>query len=81
MLCGPIVQVAEQYLEIEHDLVFLQMALPTEGFCVNGIACSLSLCELTLQGRNAGQVLSKTLPKRSLALQETVSGFFSPLAE
>ena len=57
------------------------MALPTERFCVNGVARSFSLRELTMQGRNAGQMLNKVLPKRSLALQETASGFLLLLAE
>jgi hypothetical protein len=57
------------------------MALSTERFCVNGIACSLSLHELTLQGGNARHVLNKALPKRSLALQKTARGLLSLLAE
>lgn len=46
MLSDPIVQVAQQHLEVKRKLVFLQMAFPAKGFGVNGIARSFALDEL-----------------------------------
>ena len=57
------------------------MTFPAEGFCVNGITRHFALGELALQVSYTRLVLDKTLPKRSLALQETTRRFFSLSAE
>jgi hypothetical protein len=48
MYPGPVVQVDQQQLEVEHDLVFLQQTFPAEGVSVDGIAGGLLLDQFGL---------------------------------
>ncbi len=48
MFGGPIMQVGQEQLEVEHNLVLLQMTLPAEGIRVDGITTGFSLGQLGL---------------------------------
>ena len=66
MLLDPVVQVAQKNLQVQHDLVFFQMAFPAQGLCVNRISCSRAFSELSSQGTGFDLMLMETEQNASL---------------
>ena len=71
MLLDPVVQVAQKNLQVQHDLVFLQMAFPAQGLRVNRISCSRAFSELSSQRTRFDLMLVETEQEASLPLLKT----------
>ena len=68
MLLDPIMQVTQENLQIQHDLIFLQVTLPTQCLGVNRVSCSNAFSELSAQLTGESSVPMKTQEKVSLPL-------------
>ena len=68
MLLDPIMQVTQENLQVQHDLVFLQVTLPTQRLGVNRVSCNNAFSELSSQLTGVGSVPVETQERVSLPL-------------
>ena len=68
VLLDPIMQVAQENLQVQHDLVFLQVTFPAQRLGVNRVSCSNAFSELSSQLTGLGSVPVETREKVSLPL-------------
>jgi hypothetical protein len=66
------VQVGKQKLQVEHDLVFLYVAFPTQSFSVNGITERNAMEKPFVQLVGAGLVAVELLKQSSLPLSKAL---------
>jgi hypothetical protein len=68
VLLDPVVQVAQENLQVQHDLVFLQVTFPAQGLRVNRVSCSRAFSELSSQLTGLALMLVETEQEASLPL-------------
>jgi len=61
-------QVAQENLQVQHDLVFLQVTFPAQRLRVNRVSCSNAFSELSSQLTGLGSVPVEAQEKVSLPL-------------